>query len=314
MHFNGWTSELFAALNGTPQGSPFSPILSAIYTIPLLRLAKRWERRALSLYVNDGNITASGATHKMSMDEVIAGFSIVTDWLKRCGLRTDPDKMEFISFFNPRRPHHLIGPPPPNIVLRDASNSELSVPWSTSVRYLGIFIHYKLSWELHIRTMANRACSTIRALHLLGNSIQGLDLVNWRRVFHAIVLPVLTYGAPLWARLPHNSSLIKLAQTAQNDALWHMAGVFKTTLVEPLHFLTAVLPFKYTLTKLGNSAADRLSRLPPSHLLQSPCNQAMSWPDFIQSPTPLTRLLPPTFQTFDWPAAPGEQTWSHTHV
>ena len=86
------------------------------------------------------------------------------------------------------------------------------------------------------------------------------------------------------------------------------------TPVEPLHFLTAVLPFKYTVTKLGNSAADRLSHLPPSHLLRSPCNQAMSWPDFIQSPMPLTCLLPPTFQTFDWPAAPGEQTWSHTRV
>ena len=39
----------------------------------------------------------------------------------------------------------------------------------------------------------------------------------------------------------------------------------------------------------------------------------MSWPDFIQSPIPLT-LLPTSFQPFDWLAAPGDQSWSHTRV
>ena len=155
----------------TPQGSPLSPILSAVYTIPLLRLAERWVWLMLSLYVDDGNLTAAGPTHQESVKRVVTGFRIVSDRLKHCGLRTDPDKTEFISFFNPRWSQNLKGSPPHNIILQDASNGELSVPRSPSVRYLGIFIYYKLSWDLHIRTMANRARSTICALHMLGNSI-----------------------------------------------------------------------------------------------------------------------------------------------
>jgi len=66
--------------------------------------------------------------------------------------------------------------------------------------------------------MAAHACSTIHALHVLGNSVQGLDFANWRRAFHAIILPVLTYGLPLWS---HNlpKSLIQVLQVAQNDAV-----------------------------------------------------------------------------------------------
>ena len=164
--------------------------------------------------------------------------------------------------------------------------------------------------------MANRARSTIRALHLLGNSIRGLDLINWRRVFHAIILPILTYGVPLWGRLPHNTSLKKLAQVAQNDALRRMAGVFKTTPIEPLHHLTAVLPFSYTLDKLCNSFSDRLARLPPSHHLRSLTthHQAAAWSSNNQALTSLTRLLPPSFAIFHLPALRGHSDWTHARL
>ena len=46
--------------DGSPQGSPLSPILSAIYTFPLLRLAESWNFCSLQLYVDDGSITVAG--------------------------------------------------------------------------------------------------------------------------------------------------------------------------------------------------------------------------------------------------------------
>jgi hypothetical protein len=62
--FNGFTSEPTSISHGTPQGSPLSPILSAIYTSPLLKLVNQtWSHRGLQTYVDDGVIISINATH-----------------------------------------------------------------------------------------------------------------------------------------------------------------------------------------------------------------------------------------------------------
>jgi retron-type reverse transcriptase len=58
MQFNSFTSEEIELEMGTPQGSPISPILSIIYTSPLLHLAKQWTDTSSMMYINDGNIIA----------------------------------------------------------------------------------------------------------------------------------------------------------------------------------------------------------------------------------------------------------------
>ena len=57
-----YTSEPFSILNGTLQGSPLSPILSALYILSLLEMAKGWSHSNLSLYINDGAIFAVSVT------------------------------------------------------------------------------------------------------------------------------------------------------------------------------------------------------------------------------------------------------------
>ena len=313
LHFNGESSLLFAVLNGTPQGSPLSPIISAIYTIPLLRRAERWEVRSgsLQLYVDDGGIVAAGATHRSAIQKAAAHYEDATDWLHRCGLRTDPDKCELIVFHNSRWSPRLKGSLPSHIGLRDAVHGEFTVTRSTLVRYLGIFFHESLKWEEHVKIMANRARSTIRSLHILGNSIRGIDYAAWRKVFHAIVLPVLTYGAPLWASNPPKY-LLQRVRVAQNDALRRIAGCFRTTPVDPLHHLLAILPPQYTLAQLVGSYSDRLTRLPPTHALRTITthNPAAVW-DTAHIPTSLTRITPSHFPRHYTRSHPCCPVWSH---
>ena len=97
------------------------------------------------------------------------------------------------------------------------------------MRYLGIFLDDKLSWKHHIATLATRARSTVLTLGVLGNSIRGISYANWRRVFHSIILPTLTYGAALWYSGTAQKGLTGPLQVAQNDALRKMCGVFRTT-------------------------------------------------------------------------------------
>jgi Reverse transcriptase (RNA-dependent DNA polymerase) len=60
--FNDFTSSSFRPNVGTPQGSPLSPILSALYTAPILAESNQ-NNKELSLYVDDGAIFASGPTY-----------------------------------------------------------------------------------------------------------------------------------------------------------------------------------------------------------------------------------------------------------
>ena len=101
MSINRESSPKMVLNHGTPQGSPLSPLLSAIYLIPLLRLAESWKFHGLSTYIDDRSIFATGPTHKIATDCVASALCSMMEWLTRNGLGINMDKMEYISFQPP---------------------------------------------------------------------------------------------------------------------------------------------------------------------------------------------------------------------
>ena len=316
LSFNNYTSDPFELDHGTPQGSPLSPILSAIYTSPLLHLTNRsWIHKGLKMYVDDGGIQGTSITHREAAKAVARGYEDVVQWLHRNGLTVDKDKTEFISF-SPRHSTHL-GARVPRLGLRDPVHGEYAVAASKHVRYLGIFIQNDLGWTTHVRTMAARARSTVHALSVLGNSIRGISFANWRKVFHSLILPVLTYGLPVWFTDRRQASLIQILQVAQNDAVRKISGCFHTTPVAPLHSLLSIPPIRFTLRKIRANYSDRIYRLPPTSLLRTlPSHNPIAyWPSFVNPTTNLTSLLPTShFPPFSFPAHPSKTSWSHPRL
>jgi hypothetical protein len=64
LQFNGRTADPVDFVVGTPQGSPVSPVLSSIYTSPLLHKMKEWTNSSLGMYIDDGVIFACGRSWK----------------------------------------------------------------------------------------------------------------------------------------------------------------------------------------------------------------------------------------------------------
>ena len=184
------------------------------------------------------------------------------------------------------------------------------------IRYLGIFIHHKFQWKHHVTIMANCTRSTIRALSILGNSVRGLDFANWRRVFHSLILPILTYGFPLYSSQSCIKGILDILQVAQNDTVRKISGCFKTTPIIPLHFLIAIPPIKHTIKKLTSQFKIRIANLPPTHLLRTitTFNPVADWHLSTNPDTALTCLLPlhPPFFTF--PSHPSQSKWVHPQV
>ena len=260
LRFNNKVGPLQRQPTGTPQGSPLSPIISALYTAPLLLLSRNWTDAALSLYIDDGLIFASGPSWTHVRHTLQEYYATTYNWLTRAGLSLESSKTELIFF----RCSHDHTSPPPCILLPDYTiNSYVAVAPATIVCYLGFFIHHKLNWKHHVQVMANRTRTSLRAVKVLGNSIQGLNLADWRLLYHTIALPTLSYGSQLWWTSPKKQTLLNILWTAQNVGLHLITGVFHTTPMEPLHVLAHVLPIHIYLEKLCSNSALHLLRLPP---------------------------------------------------
>jgi hypothetical protein len=233
-------------------------------------LNDKWTDKTVQLYVDDGAIFASGVTTKAALKAAIQGLEEITIWLGHNGLKTDTNKAKAMVFL-PIRPNlALLGNTPTHIMYRDPFAGEVKIKISQRVRYLGLFLDPKLSWKPHVETMAARARSTLHSLALLGNSVRGLHFAAWHCSYHAILVPILTYGIVAW-HPPDGTrkGLISVLQVAQNDALRKMGGCFKTMPIDPLHNLMAIPPMEFMARKLVHSSGDRISRLPPTHLVRT---------------------------------------------
>jgi hypothetical protein len=154
--------------------------------------------------------------------------------------------------------------------------------------YLGFFINRRLKWEPQIRIMCNWAQASIKALQVLGNTIRGLSMVNWRLVLNAVCLPVLAYGSQLWYLTGAAKGLLNMVKWVQNDMVRQVAGVFCTVPQEPLLHITQMIPMKYYIEKLTYMLALHLYRLPQASQLL--CCLRPGGPAFAS----------PTFMCFAW--------------
>jgi hypothetical protein len=150
-----------------------------------------------------------------------------------------------------------------------------------------------LKWTKHVDIMVNCAQSTIHRISILRNSIRGLNFMNWRRVYNALVIPTLTYGAQVWYTRHRQKGLTNRMQIAQNEGLHKLMGVFKTTPIEPLHNLTRIPLIPYLIGKLMHSYALRIRALPPNTKVRTILShdQCRYWPDYIQPLTNLSRAI-----------------------
>jgi len=143
------------------QGSALSPVISALFITPIMKLFKLWAIRlgsTLLSYVDDG----TAVTQSKSLDDNNAvlkqAYAILFVLFAALGLVLKHDKTELFHFDRSHSNHN----PPLDLEYAPYTGDRLLTP-KTYWRYLGFYFDRKLLFTEHVRYYATKSFSTVQA-------------------------------------------------------------------------------------------------------------------------------------------------------
>jgi len=111
-----------------------------------------------------------------------------------------------------------------------------------TVKYLGITIDRRFNFNQHIHNITGKCIKIIHALSKSAKINWGLRHDILRIIYTGAILPILSYGAPVWIeglKRKHNATKLKKVQRLINIKI---ARAYRTTSHEALCVLTGITP------------------------------------------------------------------------
>jgi hypothetical protein len=120
-----------------------------------------------------------------------------------------------------------------------------------TMNYLGITIDRRLNFNQHIDKITGKSMNIVHALSRSSKITWGLRHDVLRIIYTGAILPILSYGAPVWIEcLKKKQNAIKLKRVQRLMNI-EMAKAYRTTSYEALCLLTWMTPI---LIELENQA------------------------------------------------------------
>ena len=178
--------KTFNLSKGCPQGGVLSPLLWNITIGGLLRLLDNTPAY-VQAYADDIVILFQGPDLAELHAQASDSLTSLDSWTQERGLSFSAAKSECVVF-TWRRKWVL-----PQLLLRGNPIQRV-----TTVKYLGVTLDHKLSWNAHVANKTTQATNVLCRVRRTLGSTWGLSpkLTLW--AYRALVLPLLEYGSVIW--------------------------------------------------------------------------------------------------------------------
>jgi len=174
---------------GVPQGSVLGPLLFIIYTNDL-PVNFRYSKSIL--FADDTNIFKSSKNLSELFNQVNSDLQMVTEWFFSNRLSLNSDKTHYILF---------------TLSKANTSNFHISlngniIERKKYVKFLGIYVDDRLTWNNHIDYVKNRLSSALYGIRSVKHIASLSSLLT---LYYSFFYPHINYGLILWGAASQTS-------------------------------------------------------------------------------------------------------------
>jgi len=186
---------------GVPQGSVLGPMLYLLFTNDL----PTTPQVLTATYADDTAIVASSNNAVTATQLLQSNINKIQEWLEKWRIKINESKSTHVTFTT------RIDTSPP-ITL----NNKV-IPQSKEVKYLGIHLDRRLTWQKHIFTKRKQLGIKLRKMYWLIGPESKLSVENKILLYKSILKPIWTYGLQLWGSAAKSN--IEILQRFQSKML-----------------------------------------------------------------------------------------------
>lgn len=198
---NNEHSMLGEIFSGVPQGSVLGPILYLLFTadLPLSR------HTVIATFADDTAILSSHNDKHIATYHLQNHIQCIESWLQKWKIKVNESKSVHVTFTLRRE-----NCPPVTI------NSK-QIAQANDVKYLGIHLDRRLTWQKHIFTKRKQLGLKLRNMYWLIGRKSQLTIENKLLIYKSILKPIWTYGIQIWGSA--SKSNLEIIERFQNKIL-----------------------------------------------------------------------------------------------
>jgi Reverse transcriptase (RNA-dependent DNA polymerase). len=232
---------------GCPQGGVLSPLLWGLVVDGALEGLNR-KGFYTQGYADDLVVLIVGK-HNIIVSELMKeALKWIDDWCKGQALSVNPDKTVVVPF---TRRRNLTGLSEPII-------GERGITFSREVKYLGVILDNKLTWNAHLEKVVSKAKQTLCVCRRLIGKTWGLKPKMSHWLYTSIVRPRILYGAVVWWQKTQQTTAKEKLNRIQRLACLGITGAMASTPTAALEVMLNLPPLHIVVEREARLAAYRL--------------------------------------------------------
>lgn len=210
-------SRLLKLLAGVPQGSVLGPLLFLIFINDAPKTCKVDE----SIFADDKLFYSAFYRISAIVKRLQHAFKVNIRYFHKWKIKINENKTEAI-LFTKRRPK----------ILDNIFYGDLKIIWLDKVKYLGVMLDHRLTFNEHINYLCHKAIVNLIRLYAIFKN-RHFDKRSRVILYHTLVRSAMLYACPVWS-MSCKTSIEKL-QRVQNKFL-RIIGDYRTyTLISCMH-------------------------------------------------------------------------------